>query len=131
MNTIIITAPPKPVINVPVNPCIPSPCGPNSQCRDIGGQASCSCLIGYMGSAPNCRPECTINSECPSNLACIQMKCKDPCPGSCGINALCSVINHIPVCTCQEGFIGDPFTNCYLKPIESMSLGYPLYRLKY
>lgn len=75
-----------------------------------------------MGSSPNCRPECTINSECPSNQACMQMKCQDPCPGSCGISALCNVINHIPVCTCPEGYIGDPFTNCYPKPPESMFL---------
>lgn len=65
-------------------PCHPSPCGPNSQCREINGQGVCSCIQGYIGSPPSCRPECVINSECPSNEACINQKCGDPCPGACG-----------------------------------------------
>lgn len=69
-----------------------------------------------MGSPPNCRPECTINSDCPSNKACMNQKCRDPCPGSCGLGANCAVLNHIPICTCPEGYTGDPFANCYLKP---------------
>jgi len=100
----------------PVNPCVPSPCGPNSQCRDIGGAPSCSCLVNYVGVPPNCRPECSINPECQSNWACIREKCQDPCPGSCGAGAQCVVINHTPVCTCPEGFTGDPFSNCYPSP---------------
>lgn len=109
---------PAPTPEVPLvkNPCLPSPCGPNSECRDIGGGPSCSCLPNYIGSPPNCRPECTISSECPSNLACIREKCLDPCPGSCGIAAQCNVFNHIPICTCLEGYTGDPFTSCILKP---------------
>ncbi|XP_033611631.1 stabilin-1 [Cryptotermes secundus] len=108
--------PPRPAAPVVVDPCVPSPCGPNSQCRDIGGAPSCSCLANYMGVPPNCRPECSINSECPSNRACMREKCRDPCPGSCGAGAQCSVINHTPVCTCPEGYTGDPFTNCFPKP---------------
>ncbi|RZC36337.1 hypothetical protein BDFB_000145 [Asbolus verrucosus] len=80
---------------VPVgNPCVPSPCGPNSQCRVIGNTPACSCLQNYIGRAPNCRPECTINSECPSNRACQNERCVDPCPGSCGAFADCVVITH-------------------------------------
>ncbi|RZC36331.1 hypothetical protein BDFB_000153 [Asbolus verrucosus] len=109
---------PEPSPPVPLNPCVPSPCGANSQCRDVGGTPSCSCLTNYIGSPPNCRPECTINPECSSNLACIREKCRDPCPGSCGANARCEVINHTPVCICPDGFTGDPFTNCYPKPPE-------------
>jgi hypothetical protein len=101
------------------NPCVPSPCGPYSQCRDIGGSPSCSCLSNYFGSPPNCRPECVVNSDCPSNLACMRERCRDPCPGSCGAQAQCSVINHTPMCTCPSGYIGDPFTSCYPKPVES------------
>lgn len=96
---------------------MPSPCGPNSQCRDIGRSPSCSCLPDYLGSPPNCRPECSINSECSSNLACIKQKCTDPCPGSCGVNADCKVVNHVPSCTCVEGFTGDPFSICHPKPV--------------
>lgn len=97
---------------VPTNPCVPSPCGPNSECRVIGDQAACSCLPNYIGRVPNCRPECTIDPECPSNTACINERCKDPCQEACGVNALCLTINHKPVCSCQQGFTGDAVRNC-------------------
>ena len=98
------------------DPCQPSPCGQFAQCRDIGGAPSCSCLSGYIGSPPNCRPECVINSECASNKACMREKCRDPCPGSCGQNAQCNVFNHVPMCTCIQGYVGDPFTACNPAP---------------
>lgn len=110
---IFISAKPLPP-PVPTNPCIPSPCGPNSECRVHGDSPACSCSLNYIGTPPNCRPECTINPECPSHLACINQKCADPCPGSCGSNAQCSVINHTPICTCITGYTGDPFTGCLL-----------------
>lgn len=102
----------KPVFLEPVNPCIPSPCGTFSNCREVNGQAICSCLQSFVGRPPNCRPECTLNSECPSNRACINERCKDPCPGSCGFSALCNVVNHSPVCQCMTGYTGDPFSGC-------------------
>lgn len=99
-----------------VNPCQPSPCGPNSQCREINEQAVCSCLPNYIGSPPGCRPECVSSNECPSNKACINQKCLDPCPGVCGTNANCRVNNHSPICACNNGFTGEPFTRCYPIP---------------
>jgi hypothetical protein len=101
-----------PTPTVPQNPCQPSPCGPNSECQVRGESPACSCLQNYIGSPPNCRPECTINPECSSNLACVNQKCSDPCPGSCGTNARCNVVNHTPVCSCNPGFTGDPFIGC-------------------
>jgi hypothetical protein len=102
-----VTASPK------INPCSPSPCGPYSECRDNNGHATCSCLQNYIGSPPNCHPECTANSECRSNLACISQKCTDPCLNNvCGNNARCTVKNHAPICSCIEGFTGDPFYSC-------------------
>jgi len=106
----------------PRNPCQPSPCGPNSQCREVNGQAVCSCLPTYIGSPPGCRPECTVSSECPQNRACVNQKCVDPCPGTCGINAQCSVINHSPICSCTTGFTGDPFTRCFAIPRKIICL---------
>lgn len=44
------------------------------------------CKSTYEG----CRPECVLSSDCPSDKACIRNKCKDPCPGVCGLNAECS-----------------------------------------
>jgi len=106
-----------PTPSIQVNPCVPSPCGPFSTCQDRGGYSSCACMPNYIGSPPYCRAECSINSDCTSNKACIREKCRDPCPGSCGVNALCTVINHTPSCTCSDGYTGDPFNNCYLAPM--------------
>lgn len=115
--TIVFVAPPPPVqLEEYHNPCVPSPCGLNAVCRDVNGSPSCSCLPTYIGSPPNCHPECTINAECPSNKACIREKCQDPCPGSCGFRAICTVINHTPSCTCPSGYTGDPFTICNVAP---------------
>lgn len=65
-----------------------------------------------LGAPPNCRPECVINADCPSNRACIQQKCRDPCDGSCGFNAECHVRNHQPVCFCYDNYEGDPYAGC-------------------
>ena len=94
-------------------PCSPSPCGPNAQCRVVNGQAVCSCLPNYVGSPPSCRPECVVSSECPLVQACINNKCLDPCPNTCGIGAQCTVRNHNPICACPIGQTGDPFVRCY------------------
>ena len=98
---------------VPENRCDLSPCGPCSQCREVNNQAVCSCLRSCIGSPPNCRAECTVNEECSSQLACINQKCVSPCPGICGTNAECRAINHSPICVCNPGMTGDPFTRCF------------------
>jgi hypothetical protein len=94
--------------------CNPNVCdlGPNSQCQVVRNQAQCGCQDGMIGTVPNCRPECVRNSDCPSNLACINQKCKDPCPGVCGANTQCRVVGHNPVCSCKESYTGDPYRNC-------------------
>lgn len=97
--------------------CVPSPCGPNSKCQVVGETPVCSCLQNYIGRAPNCRPECTTNSECSRALACVNERCVDPCPGTCGSNAICSVNNHQPTCRCVDQYTGDPFSVC--SPIPS------------
>lgn len=94
------------------NPCLPSPCGPYSNCKEINGYAVCSCQPDYIGSPPTCKPECMVSSECPQNRACIRNKCKDPCPGTCGLNARCNVVNHNPICSCLKDYVGDPFVRC-------------------
>lgn len=102
-----------------IDPCKPSPCGPNSQCQVINDSPSCSCLPEFSGSPPNCRPECISNSECPSQFACINQKCKNPCIGSCGSGADCYVVSHTPMCTCLSGYTGDPFSQCIFKECKN------------
>lgn len=96
-----------------VNLCSPSPCGSNALCNN--GQ--CSCLPEYHGDPyMGCKPECILNSDCARNQACLNNKCIDPCLGTCGNNATCEVINHIPSCSCPRGTKGDPFHYCsYMK----------------
>lgn len=101
---------------IPTNPCNPSPCGPNAQCKEINDSPSCSCLPDFIGSPPNCRPECVTNSECSSHLACINQRCKDPCPGVCGQNAECRVVSHTPNCVCISSYTGNPFIQCLPPP---------------
>ncbi|KAG5895964.1 hypothetical protein JTB14_027964 [Gonioctena quinquepunctata] len=112
-------------IDKPQNPCQSSPCGPNSICRVNNGVAVCSCQPGGIGSPPSCRPECVVSAECPLTKACLNKKCVDPCPGTCGIGAKCQVINHNPICSCLEGNTGDPFVRCYLLPKEEPVLVNP------
>lgn len=109
--SIELTGPP--IVYDDPNPCLSNPCGPNSVCRVHESQPVCSCVVNYIGRPPNCRPECTVNSECPSNKACINEKCRDPCVGACAFNAECHVHAHTPRCVCSVGYEGDPFSGCH------------------
>lgn len=100
-----------------VNPCVPPPCGENAECTVEGERAVCSCGSKYKGDPySKCQPYCISNNECPLDKACINQQCKDPCPGSCGINSECQVDNHNPICFCRRGLVGDPFTRCVSSP---------------
>lgn len=103
----------------PVDPCNPSPCGANTQCNE----GVCTCLPEYQGDPySGCRPECVLNNDCPKDKACIHNKCRDPCPGTCGQDARCDVINHIPVCSCPEKMSGNPFVHC--RPVQGKAFSY-------
>lgn len=105
------------------NPCDPSPCGANAVCKQQNNAGACLCLPNYIGNPyEGCRPECILNSDCPPNLACIQSQCKDPCPGTCGINAVCEVVKNLPACTCLPGYNGDPFRYCTLVIKDGITL---------
>lgn len=97
---------------LPKDPCRPSPCGLFSTCHVAGERPVCACLPDYMGAPPNCKPECRTSAECPSDRACINQRCRDPCPGTCGYNARCRCTNHSPICSCYDGYTGDPFHQC-------------------
>ena len=98
------------------NPCLS--CGPNSQCeiqyQENGiAKASCVCFPNYVGDPlTGCRPECLLNTDCAKTEACVNGKCVDPCPNTCGLNAICTIKNHFTVCECEAGFTGDAFKSC-------------------
>ncbi|KAK2714566.1 hypothetical protein QYM36_008951, partial [Artemia franciscana] len=102
--------------------CDPSPCGKNAECKEgPDSLAICVCNEGYEDRGEGCRPECETNSDCPSQLACINARCADPCPGSCGPNSDCKVANHNPMCACKPGFTGDAFEGCNIIPAIAAS----------
>lgn len=101
----------------PRDPCNPSPCGSNAVCRERNGAGSCVCLPEYFGDPyTGCRPECVTNDDCERSKACLNNKCRDPCPGTCGVHAECRVLNHAPSCYCFPGYTGDPLSVCTLLP---------------
>ena len=59
--------------------------------------------------------ECEHDPDCPTNKACIENQCKDPCDvyDPCGREAICETSNHRPVCKCPEGWGGNPHDQCF------------------
>lgn len=66
---------------------------------------------GSCATLPPIKPICAAHEECPSEKACINGFCKDPC--QCGVNAKCEIVDHHAVCTCLPGFEGDPEVVCH------------------
>lgn len=100
-----------------LRPCSPSPCGINAYCREKQNTAYCECLPNFRGNPyEGCQPECLTNTDCLKSQACVKTKCQDPCPGTCGVGAICTVSNHIPICSCPLPTIGDAFTICQVIP---------------
>jgi len=96
------------------DPCNPNPCGPGAECLARGRQAECKCPAGFKGDpyAFCKRGDCEYDHECSSSLACFDYNCRDPCIGTCGRNANCEVQDHRPICSCPQGFTGDPLSGC-------------------
>lgn len=105
-------------------PCSPSPCGSNAVCKERNGAGACSCLPTYTGDPyTGCRPECVLSSDCPRNRACVNNRCTDPCLGTCGVNAQCQVVNHVPTCSCPARFTGNALAACQpIPPCKSSIL---------
>lgn len=57
---------------------------------------------------------CRSDSDCPDYAACANRLCINPCAAGnpCAPSANCKVVNHQPVCTCPDGYIGTPTTDC-------------------
>ena len=68
---------------------------------------------------PTLAAGCANNQECPDHAACRNRLCINPCAydNPCAPNANCRVVNHEPVCTCPDGYIGSPETSCELRKI--------------
>ena len=74
---------------------------------------------------------CLINDECPLYAACRNRQCINPCAEDkpCAPTAICKVINHEPECTCPDGFIGSPLTDCRPRKCRcNLKMEYELYQ---
>ena len=62
------------------------------------------------------RPECVVDEDCSDRQACIQQRCQDPCAlyDNCAPNAECYVTRHRPVCSCPDGYVGNPNIQCFV-----------------
>lgn len=120
-----------------VNPCVDSfnpPCASNAICYIRNHAVGCRCPdylpignpLSYcerertpQPSVPE--PECRIDANCPSQLACINEHCVNPCSAliPCSPTAKCNVLDSVPLrtltCMCPEGWIPNKEGEC--KPI--------------
>ena len=91
----------------------PMPTALRKTTTSLSPSASASRTTPRAIHTPAGRPECINNADCPPTRACgSQKKCVDPCPGLCGHNAVCRVINHNPLCSCNAGYTGSPYQGC-------------------
>ncbi|XP_076030522.1 uncharacterized protein LOC143018870 [Oratosquilla oratoria] len=104
--------------------CTGDTCGDGATCVtgfDRGGNVRpvCICPEGYIGNPLiSCnKGECESHNECQDNESCDQYLCVNSCSVNgepvCGENTLCTVKNHIPVCSCRRGYEGNPRERCY------------------
>ena len=97
----------------PTEVCSPNPCHPSAICEGSPGGHTCHCPVGHVGDpfTSGCHPEGNCpngDSDCPPQSTCMAGRCVNPCDGGCGPNALCSVVNRKPVCTCPPKFEAGP-----------------------
>merc|ERR1711976_658288 len=92
----------------------PNVCGSGANCEVKNHKPICSCPRGFTGDPfVSCtRGECENDSECRSDQACFNFSCKDSCQDACGVNAQCKALNHGAICSCPNGYVGDPLTAC-------------------
>lgn len=100
-----------------VNPClVDDPCGANAECFALNNRAQCRCRSGYHGDPRiSCRiVGCLSNNECPTDKRCVNEQCVDPClyDNICAPRAECKAQNHLAICKCLPGLIGNPYSDC-------------------
>ena len=63
---------------------------------------------------------CSKDNDCPDHSACENRACINPCVvrDPCAATANCRVANHKPICTCPDGYIGSPTTDCRLREFD-------------
>lgn len=101
------------------DPCRPSPCGPNTRCTvNKNNIAQCRCLANFKPdrhTINGCIPQCVRDIDCGPGSRCLAgvNKCARICDtNTCGIDAICTPQRSRPVCSCPDGFEGNPDISC-------------------
>lgn len=90
-------------------------CGKGAECHGVNHRGICECLPGLGG---NPRVACVLlgcrsNTDCPTNKACINNKCENPCAFNvCTNQTECNVYNHAVECACPPGYRGNLEVGC-------------------
>jgi hypothetical protein len=104
------------------NPCTElKPCKPSARCSILDTipvrTMVCSCPESYIPdengeckSIPLVKIGCSHDDECSNSESCINGQCRNPC--NCGLNAECTVQKHRPICSCINGYEGNPNLEC-------------------
>lgn len=73
----------------------------------------------YHFSEPLKDAGCVSNDQCSPLEACQNRVCVNPCASGspCAQSAECKVQNHLAVCSCPPGYVGDPFRHCFIESI--------------
>lgn len=110
-----------------INECIElaDPCARNALCINTQGGYECNCPPGtvgdpYIRGCEKLEEGCKSNEDCPNDKICDNgtKQCISPC-FICGPSAICTVTNHVALCTCPSELIGDPYDKvhgCYVPP---------------
>jgi hypothetical protein len=102
-----------------VNPCTTlEPCQLPARCEVVPSPVRtmiCICPEGYISSGSGtCKPVikegCISDSDCSADKSCINSICRDPC--NCGPHSVCRIKDHKPVCSCEQGYEGNPEIEC-------------------
>lgn len=91
---------------VPACAAEPDACADSAECYAVRHRAECRCRPGTAGDpSVGCSPVgCRADSDCPSDRACENAKCVEPCTSSpCSAPAECRVVEHEAHCVCPPG----------------------------
>lgn len=96
------------------DPCLSSryTCEVNKRCQVRNHKPMCVCKYGFVVNEIGeltCAPDtltCSRDFDCPSNAACVNGKCQNPCnvrnKRPCPADKTCDVLDHRPVCICTK-----------------------------
>lgn len=111
--------------------CDEETCALDAVCLPRNHQPQCECKAGLVGNPhqqclppeqtitiQSSKPSCLHDSECPSQLACINQRCSNPCALAqvCSSQQTCTVLDILPlrtmICKCPKDTFTDNAGNC-------------------